>query len=133
MKIFLFIICIAAAVAGCKKGTLNPSASSGLMGTWELRHYSGTLAGVSIEYPKGNGKLVQFSADSTYKRFTNFKLDNQGTFKIVKNGVTWGDIKYDALYLGPDQGPDFMILKPDSLIIGNTFADGVTSLYLRQK
>jgi hypothetical protein len=44
MKIFLFVICVASAIAGCKKGTLEPV---GLIGTWELRHYSGTIAGVS--------------------------------------------------------------------------------------
>ncbi|MDB4919761.1 hypothetical protein [Mucilaginibacter sp.] len=129
MKIFLFLICIASTIAGCKKGNPEPS---GLVGTWELRHYSGTIAGVSKELPKGNGKLIQFNADSTCKFFTNFKQDNQGTFKIVKSGVTWGDAKYDAIYFGENESPSFMVLKADSLIIGSTFADGETSLYIKQ-
>jgi len=130
MKVFLFIICIAAACTGCKKAEINVT---GLIGTWELRHYSGTIAGVDKDIPKGNGTLLKFSADSTYQHFSNFKADNNGPFKIIKNGVDWGNEKLDAIYLGSNGDPDFIILKADSLIIGSTYPDGVTSLYLRTK
>lgn len=128
MKVFLFIICIAAACTGCKKAEVNVT---GLTGTWELRHYSGTIAGVDKAIPKGNGTLLKFSADSTYQHFSDFKVDNNGRFKIVKNGVDWGSEKLDAIYLGESAEPNFFSLRADSLIIGNTYADGVTSLYLR--
>jgi len=130
MKVFLFIICISAAVAGCTKTGVGPVT---LVGTWELRHYSGTIAGVNKEVPAGNGRLLQFKADSTYQHFTNFKADNNGRFRIIKNGVNWGDERYDAIYMGEGQSPAFLIVKADSLIIGNTFPDGVTSLYIRTK
>ncbi|MES2107626.1 MAG: hypothetical protein V4577_02685 [Bacteroidota bacterium] len=131
MKVFLFIICVLAA-AGCQKGDIGP-ASVGLVGTWELRHYSGTIAGVDKDIPKGNGTLLKFSADSTFQHFTNFKADNNGRFKIVKDGITWADEKHDAIYLGDSGDPNFLIVKADSLIIGNTYADGATSVYLRTK
>lgn len=133
MKILVFIICISAAIAGCKKGNLGPSNESGLVGTWELRHYSGTIAGVSKDFPAGNGKLIQLNADSTFKRFTDFKQDNQGSFKVVKNGVDWAGVTYDAIYFNGNGDPNFMILKADSLTIGNNYVDGITSLYVRRK
>ena len=130
MKAFLFIFCISATIAGCTKTGVGPG---NLVGTWELRHYSGTIAGVNKDVPAGNGSLLQFKADSTFQHFTNFKADNNGRFRIIKNGVNWGDEKHDAIYLGENDSPNFLILKADSLIIGNTFPDGVTSLYLRTK
>jgi hypothetical protein len=133
MKILIFIICISAAIAGCKKGNLEPSGQSGLVGTWELRHYSGTIAGVSKDFSAGNGMLIQLNADSTFKRFTDFKQDNQGSFKVVKSGVDWGGVKYDAIYFNGNGDPNFVVLKADSLTIGNTYPDGITSLYVRQK
>jgi hypothetical protein len=128
MKVFLFIICISAALTGCSKKGVTPV---NLVGTWELRHYSGTIAGVNKDVPAGNGSLLQFKADSTFQHFTNFKADQNGHFKIIKNGISWGTEKHDAIYLGQGGDPSFLILKADSLTIGNTFADGVTALYLR--
>ena len=126
MKIFLFIICISAAITSCKKGDLGPSGATGLVGTWEIRHYSGTIAGISKDFAAGNGKLIQLNSDSIFKRFTDFKQDNQGNFKIVKNGVDWGGVKYDAIYFNGNGDPNFIILKADSLTIGNNYVDGIT-------
>lgn len=128
MRIFLFIICISGVIAGCTKAGVAPA---NLIGTWELRHYSGTIAGVDKNIPAGNGTLLQFNDDSTYRHFTNFKADYDGHFRIVKNGVNWPDEKHDAIYFSEDLSPDFLIVTADSLIIGNTYPDGVTSLYVR--
>lgn len=129
MKLFLFIICISATITACKKGDLGPV---NLVGTWELRHYSGTIAGVSKDLPSGNGKLIQFSTDSTFKRFTDFKQDAQGKFRIVKGGINWGGAKYDGIFFDDKETGDIIILKADSLTIENAFPDGVTSLYIKQ-
>ena len=40
---------------------------------------------------------------------------------------------YDALYYDNSPSADFVVLNADSLTIGNTYPDGVTSSYLRQK
>ena len=130
MKAFLFIICLSAAITGCKK---DDPAAVGLVGTWELRHYTGTIAGVNRDVPAGSGSMLQFKADSTFQHFTNFKADESGRFRIIKNGISWGKEKHDAIYLGQGGDPSFLILKADSLTIGNTFADGITALYLRNK
>ena len=129
MKIFLFVVCISASIAGCKKGNLIPA---GLTGTWELRHYSGTIAGVDKDVPAENGTLIQFKSDGTYARFTDSKQNSQGPYKIVRNSITFGDKKYDGLYLNGGTIGSFIFLKSDTLTIGDTFPDGVTSLYIRK-
>jgi hypothetical protein len=132
MKKFLFIICLVIVVTSCKKGTVKPQNVS-LIGKWELRHYSGTIAGVIKDLPAGNGNLLQFNADSTYIHFANFTQDYQGRFKIIKNGIDWGSEKHDAIYFSVDNDPNYLIIKADSLTIGNINPDGVTSLYIKQK
>jgi len=129
MKPSLFIICVLASMGACKKGGPGPA---GLAGTWELRHYSGTIAGVSKDVPANSGKYYQFGADSTFKHFTDFKQDNQGSFRVIKNSIDFGGQKYDGIYFSNREDGDYIILKADSLIIGNTFPDGVTSLYIRK-
>ena len=129
MKSLLFILGVITAMAGCKDTSVKPS---NIIGTWELRHYSGTIAGVNKELPKGNGTLLKFNADSTYQHFSNFKVENNGRFKIVKNGIDWGNEKYDAIYLGESGDANIFSIRADSLVISNTYADGVTSVYMRK-
>ncbi|HVW97673.1 MAG TPA: hypothetical protein VHA56_16990 [Mucilaginibacter sp.] len=129
MRFFLLFICVATAINGCEKGGINPS---NLTGKWELRHYSGTIAGVSKDLPAGNGTMLQFNADSTYKHFTDFKQDNQGSYHISPKGVLFGGVRYDGISFDDRTTKDFIVLKADSLTIGNTFPDGVTSLYIRK-
>ncbi len=129
MKALLLMAFLAIAAEGCKKeSTLGVN----ITGTWELRMTSGTIAGVTKTYPPGNGSLVQFNNDNTYKLFTNNQQTTQGTYKIIKDGATIGGQVYDGLLYDDRNPADFMILKSDSLTIGNTYPDGVTSSYVRK-
>ncbi|HEY8929222.1 MAG TPA: hypothetical protein VIM55_08535 [Mucilaginibacter sp.] len=132
MRFFFLIICISAIVAGCTKSGVKPGTT--LTGTWELRHYSGTIAGVNTDLPKGNGTLIQFAGDSTFKHFTASKQDDQGTYRVVKDGVTYDNKKYDAIYFNSNADAAFLAMHADSLIIGNTntYADGAVSTYIRK-
>jgi len=130
MKSTLLLLLLAFTMSGCKKDNTHPNT---INGTWELRAWSGTIAGISKTYPPGNGSLIQFNADNTYKFFANFQESNHGIYKIVKNGINMGSRIYDALYYDNSASADFVVLNVDSLTIGNTYPDGVTSLYLRQK
>jgi len=132
MRLSFLIICLTAVIAGCSKSDVKPSAS--LTGTWELRHYSGTIAGVNTDLPKGNGTLIQFAGDSTFKHFTALKQDNQGTYRIVKDGITYANKKYDAIYFNGGADAASFTIHSDSLIIDNAniYADGATSVYVRK-
>ena len=130
MKTLLALVLLIVFAEGCKK---ESSEGVNVTGTWELRMTSGTIAGVTKTYPPGNGALVQFNTDNTYKLFTNNQQTTQGTYKIIKDGATIGGQVYDGLLYDNRDPADFVILKADSLTIGNTFPDGVTSSYVRQK
>jgi hypothetical protein len=130
MKTLLALVFLIVFAEGCKK---DSSGGITITGTWELRMTSGTIAGVTKTYPPGNGSLVQFNTNSTYKFFTNNQQSSQGTYKIVKNGATIGGQVYDGLLYDDRNPADFVVLKADSLTIGDTFPDGVTSSYVRQK
>ena len=130
MKYLLFIAVITCYVTGCKK---DGQVSTDITGTWELRNYSGTIAGVNKNYPKGNGSLMQFNADGSYASFVNFQPNIQGKYRIVKDAVQWAGQTYDGIYYNDNSNVDFMLLKADTLTIGNTFPDGVTQVYVRQK
>jgi hypothetical protein len=132
MKRILLLLLLAIAAFGCKKENKLADTDT-INGTWELRGWSGTIAGVIKTYPPGNGSLIQFNGDSTYKFFANFQQTKQGTYRTVKNGVAMGGQTYDAIYYDNSPSADFMQLSADSLTIGNTYPDGVTSLYVRQK
>lgn len=72
------------------------------------------------------------NADSTYKRFVKFKQSSEGQFHIVKNGVNWANTNYDVIYFDNNIGTDFIFLNVNELTIGNTFPDGVATLYERR-
>ena len=70
--------------------------------------------------------------DSTYKRFVKFKQSSEGPYRIIKNGINWANTTYDAIYFDNNTRADFIILNGNELTIGNTFPDGVTTLYERR-
>lgn len=83
MKKILFVLVIVAAVTACKKSkvTLNGT----LFGKWELhRRYGGNIIPPDTLYKPGNGNILQFNIDSTYKSYTNGALTRSGIFHIIK-------------------------------------------------
>jgi hypothetical protein len=131
MKKPLFIVLILLIVLGCKKEK-KTLPTPGLFGTWELRHGYGGIAGISVAYPPGNGQKIQFNADSTFKMFQQLNITNQGTFSIVKNGITVGQSKFDAIYFDHNTAGQIIEIKSDTLSMWNDFPDAMTSVYVKQ-
>lgn len=129
MKNILFILFLSLTIISCKKNGVQPK---GYLGTWELKQETGTIAGTTTTYPSGEGHLLLLNTDSTYQQFSDFQHSVKGTFKIIKNGVSWANNTYDAIYFDGNTPPDFIILNGNQLTIGNTFPDGVTTLYERR-
>ncbi len=130
MKNFIYIICLSLIILSCNKNGVQPK---GYIGTWEMKQQSGTITGGTTTYPPGEGNILMLNADSTYQRFVKFNQASKGPYHIVKNGVNWASKTYDAIYFDGNTRADFVILNGDGLTIGNTFPDGVTTLYERRR
>jgi hypothetical protein len=64
--------------SSCKK---DAAGSRSLIGTWELRQaQTGMIP--NIDYPRGNGNMLIFSAAS-YEKYTNGSLVKTGTYTLV--------------------------------------------------
>ncbi|GAB2971458.1 hypothetical protein GCM10027049_01260 [Mucilaginibacter puniceus] len=129
MKNILFIFLLSLTIIGCKKNGVQPK---GYVGTWEMLQQSGTITGATTTFPTGEGNLLVLNLDSTYQRYSKFQFISKGTFKIVKNGVNWANNTYDALYFDQNTHADFIFIDGNQLTIGNTFPDGVITLYERR-
>ena len=79
-----------------------------------------------------NINILILNADSTYKRFVKFQQSSEGPYRIVKKGVNWANTTYDAIYFDNNTHADFIIFNENELTIGNTFNNGVTTLYERR-
>ena len=130
MKSFFTLLIVIAILASCTKSTVSPLV---ITGTWELRNVSGGFNGINQAYASGNGMLLQFNTDSSYVKFTSSKRDTSGKYHIGKNSIDFAGRKYDGIYYNGVTSGSFIILKTDSLTIGDPFPDGITSIYIKQK
>ena len=121
----LIIIIIVICSAGCKKGN---SVSPTLFGKWELRHSYGGLAGFDSVYKAGNGNILQFNSDSTYKRFESKRLTATGVFHIKRyNNPTENPISTYMIFFDNTTYGDAFDMKGTTITIGTTVADGIAS------
>lgn len=97
----LLLIGFIALFVSCKKGEspIDTTVKSGLVASWEYRGHSCYCTPEDPNDIKpGNGNVVTYLADGTYKRFAKAVLAKSGTYKIVKDtngGVEVNRIIYD--------------------------------------
>ena len=133
LKIFGFIV-IMAAISACKKGTsVNPlNDNNNIFGKWELHVQRGGLQPDRI-FPEGNGKGLQLNIDSTYHYFDKSGIGTQGTYHIASNPMSMTQMTLNFIYYDHATYGDLIIRKTDTLSIGDSSADGLTSIYVRIK
>jgi len=125
MRTILLLALVVVCALACKK---SAPVTPGLFGKWELRHSYGGLAGFDSVYKAGNGNILQFNSDSTYKRFEAKKLTATGVFHIkrytssTENPVTTYMIFFDNTTYG-----DAFYMKGTTVTIGTTATDGIAS------
>lgn len=97
MKRLLWIALAASSLAACKKDKVGVSAN--VIGKWELhRRYGGNIIPPDTTYQPGNGNILQFNADSTYKTYSAGTVTDAGTFHILRNAYKSDNTFYDELY-----------------------------------
>jgi hypothetical protein len=100
MKAILLVASLACCLLACKK---SEPISSGIFGKWELRRqYGGFIIPPDSMYKPGNGNILQFNRDSTYKKYIRGKLSHEGIYRIRKNGYRIDQNVYDELFFDSD-------------------------------
>jgi hypothetical protein len=110
MKKVLLIIVVISSLTACKK-TGTPLPSGGLFGKWELHErYGGNIYPSDTTYAPGNGNILQFNADSTYKSYTEGTLNRSGIFHTrVHISYQMTAARYDELYFDNDTSYNSLI------------------------
>jgi hypothetical protein len=122
MKTFLLIIVAACTMLACKK---NDQVSPGFFGKYELRMILAGYGGHDSTFAAGNGRIYQFNSDSTYKHFTNNKVDRQGTFHIkIYNNPSENSIATKVIFFDNSVYGEPLYLADTKLSIGTTANDG---------
>ncbi|MBS1501275.1 MAG: hypothetical protein JST32_04390 [Bacteroidetes bacterium] len=86
MKKVILIVFVSLGIFGCKKSGI--SLSGGLYGKWELhKTYGEFIQPPDSVYQPGNGNILLFNSDGTYKRYTNGTLSAQGVYSIRENNL----------------------------------------------
>lgn len=125
-KILLLTFIVVCALA-CKKGT---PVTPGLFGKWELRRSYGGFLGSDSVYKAGNGNILQFNSDSTYKRYEAKKLTSTGVFHIKHyNNPAGNSISEYMMFFDNTTYGDAFYFKGTTITIGTTVTDGVASDY----
>ena len=109
MKKIIWIILAVCSLAACKKSAVTPSPN--ITGKWELhRRYGGFIVPPDTTYQAGNGNILQFNSDSTYKSYANGTLSQQGVYHILKGAYKQNNHAYDELYFDDNNYRDATFL-----------------------
>jgi len=124
MRTILLLTLVTSGVIACKK---SEPVSPGLFGKWEIRNRNGSIAGFDSTYKAGNGTILQFNSDSTYKYYIKHKLNSSGSFRIRPFGSP-GQVTH--IYFNNDtiMGQPFS-MSGTKMNIGTSYDDGVAAEY----
>ena len=124
MRLILSLIIAAFCMCSCKKsGPVTP----GLFGKWELRNVYGGLSYRDSVYKPGNGNIFQLYSDSTYKHFSKNKMDQQGSFHILKSIFPSGSSVDEIIF--ENYLSDQIVVTGTKMTIGTTASDGIAQDY----
>ena len=100
MKKALLILLAIGSFAACKKSEVTSVVSPrGIMGKWELHSRAGATIYSDTTYQPGNGNILQFIPDSTYKSYIKGTLSRSGIFHTRNHfSASASAIRYDELY-----------------------------------
>jgi hypothetical protein len=130
MKKILLLLFISTAVIACKKE--SSTNASGLFGKWELTAVHGGLSSPRA-VDAGSGDLYEFKSDSTFTRYQDNKITNKGKFSVrfdeERNGTKFGMI----YFTGTTTYKDAFQIRPSTILVGSSAADGPSYEYKKIK
>lgn len=129
MKKVLLIILVVSTFAACKKNKVTrPFVSDGmLIGKWELHSRTGgNIIPPDTTYQPGNGNILQFNADSSYKRYTNGTLSQSGIFHTrIYISASMTAIRRDKLYFDNDSTAYSLVFTNGGMLYITSFVPDV--------
>ncbi len=137
MKKFIILSFVIILFVSCKKES-SITESTGedvqLFGKWEWTESCGGFAG-GYYYPEEGKKIVHlFSPDGMYYSFRNDTITNQSKYSLTKQKSIYSGELLDFIVFESKADDEVIIkLSADSLILGDNYFDGYTSLYKRVK
>ena len=126
MRTILLLTLLAICALACKK---SEPVRPGLFGKWEIHRRYGSIAGFDSTYKVGNGTIMQFNSDSTYKYYVKNKLSSTGTFHVEINiGIA---LSSSTIYFDKNTSGEPLSYSGNTMTMGADYDDGVAAEYLK--
>ncbi|WP_462250938.1 hypothetical protein [Ferruginibacter sp.] len=132
MKNILGIIMMFALLSSCKKDNLA-AIKNEIAGTWELRS-SATYSAVN-NFPPGNGYIIEFGNNNSYKRKKQDTLLFEGKYTLTQKKDCYGTALQTFITTTQPNSQEFIIaVIKDTLTLNtsNCLSDGAVSEYTRK-
>jgi len=121
MKRYVLFVLAAGMILSCKKHGISPV---NIIGKWELaRRYGGNIYPSDTTYKPGNGNILVFNADSTYKKYANDTLTASGPFHINGSHLYFDPNLYNSNFA------DVISTSGNTLTIKPIMPDIATTVY----
>lgn len=119
------MILVAGMFAACtKSGDVSPI---NVIGRWELSHrFGGNILPQDTTYKAGNGNIIQFNADSTFKQYANGAIINSGSFHIQNS-----QLYFNTNTFNDQQFYSFVSVAGNLLTLKPVLGDIATTKYLK--
>ncbi|MDB5231107.1 MAG: hypothetical protein JWN76_1912 [Chitinophagaceae bacterium] len=115
---------------GKKQKAVSATVTPGILrGVWELRHINGGFRAPG-DFAPGNGYVYEFS-DSAFKHFEQQKVNDQGSYSIMKDTFYDRVTIMDRIMFSNHNDKQFIKIKDTRLILyyGMIAADGTEETY----
>lgn len=121
MNRYLLLVLAVGMILSCKKNGVSPV---NITGKWELdRRYGGNIYPSDTTYQAGNGNILQFNSDGSYKQYTNGALVASGTFHVSGNQLYFNQNANDNTFY------DVISISGNMLTIKPVMPDIATTVY----
>ncbi|HTK19508.1 MAG TPA: hypothetical protein VL442_08350 [Mucilaginibacter sp.] len=126
MRTILLLTLLVICALACKK---SEPIQPGLFGKWEIHRRYGSIAGFDSTYKAGNGTVMQFNSDSTYKYYVKNKLSSTGTFHVQTIiGIASSS---STIYFNNNTSGEPLSYSGNKMTIGADYDDDVAADYIK--
>jgi len=128
----LIIVTILIFFFSCEKQ--NIESNTLLIGKWQWQSSCGGIAGICYTpQSSGENQMIEFTSDSTFRKFVNGKLLQESKFHIAKNKSIYSLEATDIISYENSFPQSFNFIGSDKLILNDEVYDGFQDTFTRIK